>query len=100
MGNRHTQEFWQAHLEEWKRSGLTQVTYCSNHGLHIKSLGRWLSKARKSAPPPGAMLTLIPLRVADSGACGVLQLHSPGGWRIELPATTTSWLADLLKQLP
>ena len=46
------------------------------------------------------MLTLIPLRVADSGTRGVLQLHSPGGWRIELPATTTSWLADLLKQLP
>lgn len=100
MGIGQTQEFWQAHLDEWKRSGLTQVAYCANHGLHVKAFSRWLSKARKSAQPPDALLTLIPLRVTDVGVNGVLQLHSPGGWRIELPATNTAWLAGLLKQLP
>jgi hypothetical protein len=29
----------------------------------------------------------------------VVRLHSPAGWRIELPADA-SWLAQLLRQLP
>jgi hypothetical protein len=31
---------------------------------------------------------------------GVVRLHSPGGWRIELPDGSLAWLAQFLGQLP
>ncbi len=37
MAKRQSAEFWQDHLEAWKRSGLTQVAYCSNNEPHIKA---------------------------------------------------------------
>jgi hypothetical protein len=100
MAKRQTPEFWQGHLEGWKRSGLTQVAYCASHGLHIKSFGRWRSKTREVAPAGNSLLTLIPISVAAPVSGAVVQLHSPGGWRIELPAVSTATLVDLLRQLP
>ncbi len=95
-----TLEFWEKHFEEWRQSGLTQTAYCANHGLHIKAFGRWRSKTRDAAQAGNTSLTLIPISVAASVSDGVVQIHSPGGWRIELPAVRTPMLADLLRQLP
>ena len=100
MAKRQTSEFWQQHLEAWKRSGLTQVAYCASHGLRIKSFGRWRSKTREAVPAGNSLLTLIPISVAAPVSGGVVQIHSPGGWRIELPAVGATLLADLLRQLP
>ena len=96
MAKRQTSEFWQQHLEGWQQSGLTQVAYCVIHGLRIKSFSRWRSKTREAAQAGNSLLTLIPISVAAS----VVQIHSPGGWRIELPAVSTAMLVDLLRQLP
>ncbi len=46
------------------------------------------------------MLTLIPLSVAASVADRVIQIHNPGGRRIELPSGGAPWLADFLRQRP
>ena len=100
MAKRPTSEFWQQHLEGWQRSGLTQVAYCASHGLHIKSFRRWRSKTREAAQSGNSLLTLIPIRVAAAVPGGVVQIHSPGGWRIELPAVDATMLANLLRQLP
>ena len=100
MAIRQAAEFWGRHLEEWQRSGLTQVAYCTSHGLHIKSFSRWRSKTREATQAGNALLTLIPIGVAAPAASSVVQLHSPGGWRIELPAVSATMLADLLRQLP
>ncbi len=100
MAERRTSEFWQGHLDAWRRSGLTQVAYCASHGLSVESFYRWRRKEAEpvaSAPSP---LTLVPIRVAAPAPNGVAHLHSPGGWRIELPTGNSSWLADLLRQLP
>ena len=100
MANRQTSEFWQQHLEAWQRSGLTQVAYCASHGLRIKSFGRWRTKTRETLQASNSLLTLIPISVATPLSLGVVQIHSPGGWRVELPAVSTAMLADLLRQLP
>jgi hypothetical protein len=100
MAKRQTAAFWEGHLEEWQRSGLTQVVYCASHGLHIKSFRRWRSKTREAAQTSNSLLTLIPIRVAAPVAGSVVQIHSPSGWRIELPAMSATMLADLLRQLP
>lgn len=100
MAKRQTTGYWRRHLEAWRQSGLTQVAYCARHGLSIKSFHRWRRKEKEAAWTDELPLTLVPASLGTSATVGVVRLHSPGGWRIELPASGTPWLADLLRQLP
>jgi hypothetical protein len=100
MAKRHGQAFWQAHLEAWHRSDLTQRDYCASHGLGEKAFYRWNRKERDAAAAAKSLLTLVPVSVGAPAAGNVIRLHSPAGWRIELQAGATPWLADLLRQLP
>ena len=90
MAKRHGAEFWQAHLDAWHHSDPTQKAYCANHGLGEKAFYRWHRKQKEAIAAAIATLTLVPTRlVAPAPATGnVVLLHSPGGWRIELSATT------------
>ena len=100
MAKRQTRAFWEGHLEGWRQSGLTQVTYCASFGLGIKSFARWRRREKEAAIVAKPSLTLIPVSVDAPAPSSVIQLHSPGGWRIELPSGSVSWLADLLQHLP
>jgi hypothetical protein len=100
MAKLRTLEFWQGQLEAWRRSGLTQVAYCASHGLSIKSFYRWRRKEAEPVASAAPSLTLVPISIAAPAPNSVARLHSPGGWRIELPTGNPSWLVDLLRQLP
>ena len=102
MAKRHGAQFWRAHVEAWDRSDLTQAAYCAAHGLSTKSFYRWRHKQGEAVQPasPSAPLTLVPVSVSPSPASTMVRLHSPGGWRIELPASNVPWLADVLRHLP
>ncbi len=100
MAKRHGQEFWREHLEAWRRSDLTQREYCANQGLGEKAFYRWRRKEREAVASAKSSLTLVPVSVSAPVMGDVVRLHSPGGWRIELPADGAPWLADLLRQLP
>jgi hypothetical protein len=100
MAKRHGQEFWRQHLEAWRCSDLTQREYCAHHGLGEKAFYRWRRKEREAAASAQSPLTLVPAKVGAPVAGSIVRLHSPGGWRIELPAEGAPWLADLLRQLP
>lgn len=100
MAKRRPAQFWEEHLEAWRRSGRMQVEYCVEHGLNRKSFGRWLRKVRAASAMPAALpLTLVPVRPVSPAPSGVVTLHSPGGWRVELSANSAG-LAELLRQLP
>jgi len=100
MAKRQGQKFWQAHLEAWYRSDLTQRDYCASHGLGEKSFYRWHRKERQAAAKAKSPLTLVPVSVGALASGNIVRLHSPGGWRVEFQAGATPWLADLLRQLP
>lgn len=100
MAKRHGSEFWRGHLEAWRLSDLTQLAYCASHGLGIKSFSRWRRKQKAASATAKMSLTLVPVDVGAPATGGVVRLHSPGGWRIELPGSHAPWLADLLRQLP
>lgn len=100
MAKRHGQEFWRAHLEAWRRSDLTQREYCASQGLGEKAFYRWRRKEREAVASAKSSLTLVPVSVGAPVTGSIVRLHSPGGWRIELPAGSAPWLADLLRQLP
>ena len=93
-------EFWRGQLEAWHRSDLTQREYCATHGLSEKSFYRWRAKEKEGLAAGQSLLTLVPVSVSTPAMGGIVRLHSPGGWRIELPAGDALWLTDLLRQLP
>jgi len=97
MATRQGAEYWRGHVEYWRQSGLSQVAYCARHGLNIKSFRRWRIKQQQVAAPA---LTLVPISLVAPVSETLIRLHSPGGWRIELPAANPAWLADLVRQLP
>ncbi len=99
MAARQGSDYWQAQVEGWRASGLSQITYCEHHGLNIKSFRRWRTKLQRAATT-AASLTLVPTSVGAQATAPAIRLHSPGGWRIELSTGNPAWLADLLRQLP
>lgn len=105
MAKRLGEVYWRKHLERWERSGLTQVAYCAQQGLRAKTFSRWRSKVASKTEPASkaAPITLIPISVetrATRTTPGIVSLHSPGGWRIELPDNGAVRLSELLRQLP
>jgi hypothetical protein len=97
MATRQGSEYWLEQVEDWRRSGLSQVAYCKQHNLTIKSFRRWRTKLQRAAAPA---LTLVPVSVSAQIPEPPIRLHSPGGWRIELPTANAAWLADLVRGLP
>jgi hypothetical protein len=101
MARRQGQAYWQKHLEAWFQSELTQEAYCTEHGLSIKTFYRWRRKEKDVLTAAKSSLTLVPVSVGSASAsASVIRLHSPGGWRIELPVGSAPWLADVLRHLP
>ena len=100
MAKRHGAEFWREHLAAWHQSDLTQRAYCAQHGLGEKAFYRWRRLEKEAIAAGKATLTLVPVSVGAPATGRVIRLHSPGGWRIELPAGEAPWLADLLRHLP
>jgi hypothetical protein len=87
MARRHGPVYWQKHLESWLQSDLTQEAYCTQHGLSPKSFYRWRRKEKDALAATKSSLTLVPVSISGAAATGsVIRLHSPAGWRIELPA--------------
>ena len=101
MARRQDLVYWQKHLDACKQSELTQKDYCAQHGLSTKSFYRWLRKEKDAATAAKSSLTLVPVSVVGAATTGnFIRLHSPGGWRIELPVGSAPWLADVLRHLP
>ena len=59
--------FWQEHLAQWQASGMTQVAYCRQHGLHRDQFGYW-KKRLLSARSPDAAPGFIAVQMASAGA--------------------------------
>jgi hypothetical protein len=100
MAKRRGAQFWQAHVEAWHRSDVTQREYCAKNGLAERAFYRWRRKQKEALAAGGAPLTLVPVGVGTPATGIVVVLHSPGGWRIELPVGTACWLAEFVRQLP
>jgi transposase-like protein len=47
--------YWSLHVEAWRQSGMDRAIYCRQHGLSVKTFGRWMNhliskeEARKHA---------------------------------------------------
>ena len=100
MHQKQSEAYWQEQLDGWRQSGLTQSAYCVKHGLNVKTFNRWHKKAKQHQTTKEATLTLVPVHVAGLAVRGMVQIISPGGWRIELSDTSFATLNDVMRCLP
>ena len=56
-------EFWQAHVDAWRESGLTQRAYCREHELPEEQLSHWKHRLRKAQRRARTRSRLVPIRV-------------------------------------
>jgi len=91
--------YWSEHYRSWRASGQSQCNYCAQAGLSYSSFDHWRRRARDVASEAGSSassrtsqrkLTLVPANVATTADSSSIELISPGGWRITLPATLGS----------
>lgn len=110
---RQGQDYWEHHLERWRKSGQTQVQYCSNAGLSIKTFNRWKSRLTNAkglkvpaTPIPGKEISLIPVRLAPPNSAGpgvddvrdVRIRFDNGQWVMDVPSGVDyAHLANVLK---
>ena len=80
-------QYWQQHIIDWKKSGLTQATYCAQKDIKANTLHYW---RKKLTPPVHKANKLIPIRVHSAAPARIL-LGSQVA--IELPVES---IADLL----
>jgi len=88
--------FWQQHIRAWQTSTLSQAAYCAKHKISLASFGYWRTQLRASVK---AVPAVIPVLHEAPGAS--VQLRSPHGWHITLPAAFgVDTLRGLLAALP
>jgi hypothetical protein len=88
---------WHRHIEAWQRSGLSQVEYCAEQQINVRTFTARLSDYRKL--PKTSSAALIPVHIEPSAAAGIVFTHAQGH-RLELPASVSAkWLAELLRCL-
>ena len=83
-------QYWQQHITDWKKSGLTQSAFCAQNDIKASALHYW---RKKLSPSVLKANKLIPIRVHSAAPARIL-LGSQVA--IELPVES---IADLLLTL-
>ncbi|EIC22120.1 IS66 family insertion sequence element accessory protein TnpA [Thiorhodovibrio frisius] len=95
---RRTRQQWQALVDGWASSGLTQGEYCRRQGISVASFARWRAIFRRArqrqpaepTPSAGPTHSLVPVHwLSDDAptattATTALSLHCPGGLRLDI----------------
>lgn len=88
---------WRQHIEAWERSGLSQVEYCAEQQINVRTFTARLSDYRKS--PQSDSAALIPVQVKPMTTGTMIFTHAQGH-RLELPISVSAqWVAELLRCL-
>ena len=71
--NRVRKEFWRAHIESWKKSGLSQIDYCKENNLSRHRFTYWKGKGNKKPVP----IKFIPVLQKASSSFRIKDSKSP-----------------------
>ena len=77
---------WSERIEHWKRSELTQKTFCEEHQIGLASFQRWRGIFAKEGKPKAAPATFLPINIVPSASAPSLALCLGEDLRIEIPA--------------
>ena len=90
LGGLSKRDYWEKHLAQWQKSGLSQSEYRAEHGLSQHVFSYWKEKL-KSADNPA---TLVPVSIqpdslqtqphGQTESASGLSLHFLGGIRLDI----------------
>ena len=80
-------QFWQHHIEEWSKSGLTQIAYCRKNNLKSNRLTYWKNTfKRQNLPVELIQVPQVKIATATNPQFrDVLRLNVDSGFQIEIP---------------
>jgi hypothetical protein len=75
---KHSIKQKQAHVLAWRQSGLTQQSYCTQHGLTLGSFKNWSKRC-------GIQPVCLPVHITTPAAENIVLTH-PNGVCVQIPA--------------
>ena len=99
------QQFWEQHLQDYPRSGLSRMAYCREHGLTYHQMLYWQKRAatattNTAATKPGSATKLVPVALRVREPTVALTVVLPNGIQIrDIQPGNLSALNALLEQL-
>lgn len=91
---RRTQSEWQALIQEFEQSGLSQTAFCAQRDLNPK----YFSLRRTKLLTKRQSTTFVAATVSQVADSGTATLHY-GNVRLQLPVQDTQTIAQLVKAL-
>lgn len=97
---------WASILRDRQSSGQSNITYCAEHGINIKTFYYWQTKLRRQATgmlnvsssskmlAPAENHSIVP--VSFSGNCGSGITVQKGGFTVALPCNTSPAVLETL----
>ncbi len=88
---------WRQHIEAWQSSDLSQVEYCTQQQINVRTFAARLCDYRKLPATDSAVL--IPVHIKPPATAAIVFTHVQGH-RLELPASVSAnWVAELFRCL-
>lgn len=97
MANIEREALWKERVAQWRVSGQSQRAFAMKQGYAQRQLIYWGRRLAVVAAVPA----FLPLSIQPPAvAAPAMNLRSPSGWTVTLPAALpTSWAAELLRAL-
>jgi len=79
-------KFWEAHIDAWKETALTQTAYCREHELSVHRFSYWKRKRTQRDTPVSDASGFIQLNttgIKPTTECSTLVVQLPNQLRIE-----------------
>ncbi|HEY9119560.1 MAG TPA: hypothetical protein VIN33_07360 [Marinobacter sp.] len=83
-------EYWQRHIDAWRRSGQLQRAFCEEHQLRYSTFSYWRTKLNRNRQVHNPW---VPVSVSPSTAAVV---HLPEGVRLEVPLSALGELLPMV----
>ena len=81
MKTKQTHSYWQQHISQWQKSGLSQAKYCRQHGLKANrfSYHKLKFKAKPAQTSSSGFIKIPVAQVAVKETLAPLTLHFTNG---------------------
>jgi len=89
-------EFWERHIQEWNRSGLSQSNYCRKEGLRYHAFLYW---RRRLNQRPGSQssrqsINLVQLEIPEPVMSAPVSDYSHSGVQLEMNGLYVNLMSD------
>jgi len=94
---------WKTHIQSWRKSALSQVAYCREHGLKLHQFTYW----KKRVQQKDGDIAFVPLSFSQNLPAVInpskIRLTTPNGYKLELSGafdqTIVRQLLDTVRSL-